>query len=210
MTPCRTGIVDLPHTRRIEAPRWPTAKADHRGHRRAAAGRHAARERRVGAAACGARMQEVLVAKERAAARTVARQSAARDGHDSLRRKPAAQESDHRDASAHSLPLGARASGPAASALGGRASFERAAGAPTENGGDSRDRAKILGTAARSPMRWCRARPPARPPPNCLFLFGLLKPAHPINPVRAGRPSQRVPLSCQNYSGAVTRPELAI
>ena len=48
-------------------------------------------------------------------------------------------------------------------------------------------------------MRWCRARPPARPPPNCLFLFGLLKPAHPINPVRAGRPSQRVPLSCQNY-----------
>jgi hypothetical protein len=93
------------------------------------------------------------------------------DGHDSLRRKPAAQESDHRDSSAHSLPLGARASGPAASALGGRASFERAAGAPTENGGESRDRAKILNTAARSPMRWCRARPPARPPPNCAFLL---------------------------------------
>jgi hypothetical protein len=60
---------------------------------------------------------------------------------------------------------------PAASALGGQASFERAAGAPTENGGESRDRAKILNTAARSPMRWCRARPPARPPPNCAFLL---------------------------------------
>jgi hypothetical protein len=27
MTPCRTGIVDLPHTRRIEAPRWPTSES---------------------------------------------------------------------------------------------------------------------------------------------------------------------------------------
>ena len=147
MTPCRTGIVDLPHTRRIEAPRWPTAKADHRGHRRAAAGRHAARERRVGAAACGARMQEVLVAEERAAARTVTRQPGRQTGTT----RCGGSESDHRESSAHSQPLGARASGPAASALGGQAQFEQSAGAPADNGGEWRVRAIFLGTAACSP-----------------------------------------------------------
>jgi hypothetical protein len=136
--------------------------------------------------------------------------SAAAGMVESLRRKDARAgfgTRDERKAAQNSggLPLGARASGPAASALGERASFERAAGAPTENGGESRDSAIILNTAARSPMRWCRARPPARPPPNCLFLFGLLKPAHPINPVRAGRPSQRVPLSCQNIASNSSR-----
>ena len=88
---------------------------------------------------------------------------------ESLRRKDARAgfgARDERKAAQHSGDMRALRARlrPAASALGGQASFERAAGAPTKNGGESRDRAKIMNTAARSRRRRCRAREPARPP----------------------------------------------